>query len=466
MSTHRSTGTRKLKCSGTTPKCARCEREGVRCEYSPQKQMGRPKKRRRADESEQQDTPPDEVSPETPAAPAITMDDLGFGHGAGFDDFDFDMFSGMLQCDQGHQHQINIDPALSNNQNGTYPTPYLEAWNGFTACESIQQWQQHTNQQNLLYPIIPSPNPTPATTTSTTTTITPHPPAPDQSPQPPAASTTPICSCLSSMYLTLSTLSTLPTHSFPQILSPIRSSLAVASTVLTCPTCPLASATLIQNIGVLQTLLTTLANTFFRALAAIDTEATRLTSAGDTRAYRFSEHSSPDTPAPAPAPGIHTAHAPNTVQSQVKENNSTNEEDSPTPSFSLEFTGDEWRALARKALQAEAGTCKGRPPERTFVGVVESMVVRQRRWHADLNVGQMCEHLYFRKRKKKDGGEGVGQDKEDEGQERGGGNGEGKVGEDGCRKGMPGTRGRIEEHDCVRQLQRIRKMVELMGFDE
>lgn len=38
---------RKLKCSSTTPPCARCEREGVPCVYSPMKTMGRPRKRRK-----------------------------------------------------------------------------------------------------------------------------------------------------------------------------------------------------------------------------------------------------------------------------------------------------------------------------------------------------------------------------------------------------------------------------------
>jgi len=41
------TGSRKLKCSGEFPQCSRCGREGIRCVYSPQKQMGRPRKRRR-----------------------------------------------------------------------------------------------------------------------------------------------------------------------------------------------------------------------------------------------------------------------------------------------------------------------------------------------------------------------------------------------------------------------------------
>lgn len=47
--TDQQTGTRKLACSKEAEGCARCRREGIPCYYSPQKQMGRPRKRRRED---------------------------------------------------------------------------------------------------------------------------------------------------------------------------------------------------------------------------------------------------------------------------------------------------------------------------------------------------------------------------------------------------------------------------------
>jgi hypothetical protein len=47
------TGTRKLKCSGNAPHCVRCRRENIDCVYSPQKQMGRPRKRRRDGEADE-----------------------------------------------------------------------------------------------------------------------------------------------------------------------------------------------------------------------------------------------------------------------------------------------------------------------------------------------------------------------------------------------------------------------------
>lgn len=45
-------GSRKLKCSGEKPHCTRCIKEKIECVYSPQKQMGRPRKRRREGDPE------------------------------------------------------------------------------------------------------------------------------------------------------------------------------------------------------------------------------------------------------------------------------------------------------------------------------------------------------------------------------------------------------------------------------
>ncbi|KAL3962072.1 hypothetical protein ACCO45_003595 [Purpureocillium lilacinum] len=43
---------RKLACSKEPDGCARCKREGIQCHYSPQKPMGRPRKRRHVEDSE------------------------------------------------------------------------------------------------------------------------------------------------------------------------------------------------------------------------------------------------------------------------------------------------------------------------------------------------------------------------------------------------------------------------------
>lgn len=50
-------GGRKLKCSGDTPQCRRCGTHHLACHYSDQKPMGRPRKRRHSNPSEDQDMP-------------------------------------------------------------------------------------------------------------------------------------------------------------------------------------------------------------------------------------------------------------------------------------------------------------------------------------------------------------------------------------------------------------------------
>lgn len=48
---------RKLACSKEADGCSRCRKEGIPCHYSPQKPMGRPRKRRHVDEDAQQSVP-------------------------------------------------------------------------------------------------------------------------------------------------------------------------------------------------------------------------------------------------------------------------------------------------------------------------------------------------------------------------------------------------------------------------
>jgi hypothetical protein len=107
-------GTRKLKCSGHA-RCSRCEKEGIRCVYSPQKQMGRPRKRRR------EATPAKEaVSSENVLQIATPDFDASAFDGPGiFDDFrmlgaaefaDFTATSDSVNVPVG-QH---IDPGLTN----------------------------------------------------------------------------------------------------------------------------------------------------------------------------------------------------------------------------------------------------------------------------------------------------------------------------------------------------------------
>ncbi|KAF4423299.1 Lactose regulatory protein LAC9 [Colletotrichum fructicola Nara gc5] len=69
---------RKLACTKEPDGCSRCKREGLRCVYSPQKQMGRPRKRRHVEESPE--AQPSSIKPQDQAqqsqAPLITQPTL------------------------------------------------------------------------------------------------------------------------------------------------------------------------------------------------------------------------------------------------------------------------------------------------------------------------------------------------------------------------------------------------------
>ncbi|GME66220.1 hypothetical protein GTA08_BOTSDO04993 [Neofusicoccum parvum] len=251
-------GLRKLKCSGHRPACDRCARENLLpCVYSPQKQMGRPRKRRRGDEN------------------GVVNEVVG---------------------QNGGNHGVGT-PLAHGLSSQSYVSP-------------------------------------------------------------PAGLS---CACLSTIYLTLSSLHSLSSYDFPFVLPPLRSAIVTANTVLDCPHCPLACATAAQNIHGLISLLMTLADAVVRLLAAIDAEAARVDAAGAKKQFMLADASAP----------LHMH---------------TGTEDCPVR-FGMELTGAEWRELARKvvksqiigsAAESEAGGCEG-----TVYGTLAAFLRRQNRWHDD-----------------------------------------------------------------------------------
>ncbi|KAK4230574.1 hypothetical protein QBC38DRAFT_469102 [Podospora fimiseda] len=67
---------RKLACSKELEGCARCKREGIQCVYSPQKQMGRPRKRAHVENTPpetRKDEQPVQQKPLPPQPPAVSI---------------------------------------------------------------------------------------------------------------------------------------------------------------------------------------------------------------------------------------------------------------------------------------------------------------------------------------------------------------------------------------------------------
>jgi hypothetical protein len=192
-----------------------------------------------------------------------------------------------------------------------------------------------------------------------------HQTPPNQTPQIQATGQPPTCACLSTLYLTLSNLATMdPAFCFPTALHPIREAMSTASQVISCQICPTRFITGLQNVQLLNALLMSLAERFSRILTSISAEAEALqlhnTSASLTeqksKAFRLADLS---TPGHMHTGGLGCAAA-----------------------FSLSFTPAEWRSMAKKVVRAEVhGPTDGSDCCPYLLGLITTMEGRQGRWH-------------------------------------------------------------------------------------
>lgn len=318
--------TRKLKCSGTLPRCERCQRESVQCVYSAQKQMGRPRKRRR-DDADQPVRHPLESAAAHPSLASFSEPSVTGGI-------------------------VPISPSGSNGIGLLYKTP--SEWGttlSFLNQESLDlldlQAQESVLPQGIGIgtesTVVPAwTNTGDVQDLSISSTL-----PPDQFPKLP-------CPCLSTMYLTLTNLQALTSFAFPSVLPHLRTALQTALAILNCPDCPKESFTAIQNAMTLGALLTAIAERFHRTLRAIDDEAARLERAGLTKEYRMGDMS------------VETLHL------------HTGEPGCPM-GFEIELAAEDWRKLAKKVVKAEV-LGKGKAPN-SLVNLVEQMEQRQLKWH-------------------------------------------------------------------------------------
>jgi hypothetical protein len=175
----------------------------------------------------------------------------------------------------------------------------------------------------------------------------------------------PTCACLSTLYLTLSSLATMdPSFSFPTALHPLREAMSIATQVLSCTTCPTRFITGLQNVQLLNALLMSLAERFSRVLTSITNEATSLEqynasaspSEQKSKLFRLADLS---TPGHLHTGGLGCAAA-----------------------FSLSFTPAEWRSMAKKVVRAEVhGPSDGTNCCAYLLGLITAMEKRQDQWH-------------------------------------------------------------------------------------
>lgn len=287
--------TKKLKCSGDLPACARCVRETLSCLYSVQKQMGRPKKRSRStpEGHEFQDGREPEPSNTLPSQPC-----------------EHTSFSGGPAHDEP-VYNTSFHPWLPENDNSGWDVPLETSMPGLTLDTSINSPALPTEPQQYM-----------ARDTSTQMLL-------DPSLMDVGAGSHPGCACLSSLYLSLNTLQQmeLPLQ-FPFSLHSLREAMGTASSVLECEECPRRFITCIQNTSIIGTLFVSIAERFSKVLEAITSEAVRAKSANETKRFRLADLNTSTS-------HLHTGGV------------------GCAAAFSINFSPDEWRAMSKKVVRAE-----------------------------------------------------------------------------------------------------------------
>lgn len=248
------------------------------------------------------------------------------------------------------------------------------------------------------------------------------------------------CACLSTLYLTLSNLTTMdPSFTFPTSLQPLREAMLTASQVISCSICPTRFITGLQNVSLLNALLMCIAERFAQILKSVSTEASALETHNATapaseqksKSFRLADLSIPQH--------LHTGNGSGGLGCAA--------------AFSITLSPAEWRSMAKKVVRAEvhgptdvSDTIASSRPY--FLGLITQMEQRQDRWHRTPPVQDQPRD--------KDGHPmsrslGMGSSSSA---------GEGEI--EGCENGRAQVHGQ-EEHLCLKMLAGTRRMVD--GFD-
>jgi len=237
-------GKRKLRCSGEPTGCTRCIKQSLTCHYSPQKQMGRPRKRQKIDEPGQSD-------PDAPPSPLNTAIDPALSseviERTNFENVctapitqhikrtgmtaSSSQASGIRQtvaiASQGSSNASLYDaprtPPESEIPHVSYPTD-VSQWPDFSDMAMLPMLVQDSHEKDaatLLPNTVPSID-----MDANPSSLAPLPPVPD-------------CPCLPNVYLTLSTLSTL--SAFPvssHMIDTLDAAHRTTKSVIYCLACP------------------------------------------------------------------------------------------------------------------------------------------------------------------------------------------------------------------------------------
>ncbi|WYZ34707.1 hypothetical protein EsH8_I_000983 [Colletotrichum jinshuiense] len=322
---------RKLACTKEPDGCSRCKREDLRCVYSPQKQMGRPRKRRHVEEPEGQPSPDEPQSePQQPQAPLITQPTLNTDFSAFFNpDLSGINYLDLLSPLEGLP-PLTLPPELSS-LTAAYAEPRYPAgdfqFGGVDLLGDInfdesdpadEEFPQDTNKSfiDLLSAQVPEAATSLSPPTSSETSHTNNTNTPESSnssntdtdadtstststskeveavPKPYANAS---CSCLSQLFLSLDALSRLP-NDIKIAMTIARTAARVAHDVINCPACSFPDVTKpppmqsFQNMMMLGAILPATANAYAKILELIETEAAQAKKEGRSITFRFSDY--------------------------------------------------------------------------------------------------------------------------------------------------------------------------------
>ncbi|RDL41986.1 Uncharacterized protein BP5553_01965 [Venustampulla echinocandica] len=273
---------RKLACSKDPDGCQRCKRENIVCHYSEQKPMGRPRKRQFI-ETTRDDPMPD------PTLHSLDLGPLPFVA----DDLDFYNYDGATAepyyTNTQAARAVPAEPAKPGvasqiaNENATW---HFKTSNilGTAPIDFTDMDLGPTGGANPIFDQVP-PLASAASNGST-----------PESGDSPIASTGSPCSCLATMYLSLSSLQQFPSD-VVSALNTVRGAARTASNAIWCAKCgssmmqqrkPAIDA--FQNTMLVGTLLPVIAHGYHRLLKMIDEETDAAVAAGQTKTFRFHDY--------------------------------------------------------------------------------------------------------------------------------------------------------------------------------
>ncbi|GKT42092.1 lactose regulatory protein LAC9 [Colletotrichum spaethianum] len=318
---------RKLACTKEPDGCSRCKREDLRCVYSPQKQMGRPRKRRHVEEFDAQPPSDKQQSPDQPPQVSLfTQPTLDTDFSAFFtQDYSNMNYLDLLSPLEGLPPST-LPPELSSltmaYTEPRYPTEDFQLGaTGVDLLGDINFDESDSADEDLPQDISKSftdlllaqargtgPSDFPTTSSETSHALSASTPGSSSSAitnndksvsqeaeAAPKAYNNTSCSCLSQIFLSLDALSRLP-NDVKTAMGVARSAARVAHDVTHCPACSLPDIMepppiqSFQNMMMLGAILPAAANAYAKILELIDDEAAQARKEGRNITFSFAEY--------------------------------------------------------------------------------------------------------------------------------------------------------------------------------